>query len=427
MAGFTAKLPVLTAGRSMRIFSAPWVVPVGGPVIQHGSIVVADGRIVDLGQRDDIVHIYCRVPETSYSCVLMPGLVNAHMHLELSHLQQSACLLPEENFTDWIDALIERRAAEKNCPGKIVAGFRTALQDQYRWGVVLLGDIGNEYFDELHGQEEALQPQVVRMIEYLGPNRDACRTALANLASLDERIGATGHAPYSTAPELLVEIKKRCNRLGHVFSIHTAECADEGEFLRSGTGCFQDFLKKKRSWDGLFSIFTSGFPGTIDYFDHLGILDEKTLLVHCVHVSDQELRLIKARGSAVCLCPGSNQFLGVGTAPVEQMVALGLLPALGTDSPASNEAIDIWREMTILGTCHAGLEDATVLAMATLGGAQALGHGVDYGSLAVGKRAEFLHVSSLALQGCRDGQQLVKELVSGGRPAEISWVSTDHE
>ncbi len=411
----------------MRIFSAPWVVPIEGPVIQCGSIVVADGRIVALGKRDDIVRIYCHSPETIYSCVLMPGLVNAHMHLELSHLQPGLCLQSGNNFTDWIDALIERRAAEKNCPGKIVARFRTALQDQYYQGVVLLGDIGNEYFDELHGQRGELQPQVVRMIEYLGPNRDACREALDNLKSLDERISATGHAPYSTAPELLVEIKKRCNRLGHVFSIHTAESADEGGFLRSGTGCFKDFLKKKNSWDGLFSLFASGFPGTVNYFDHLGILDEKTLLVHCVHVSDQELSLIKERRSAVCLCPGSNQFLGVGTAPVEQMVALGLLPALGTDSPASNEAIDIWREMTILGKCHTDLEDATVLATATLGGAQALGHGVDYGSLTVGKRAEFLHVSSIALQGCRDGQQLVKELVSGGRPAEISWVSSDHE
>lgn len=411
----------------MHIFSAPWVVPVEGPVIQHGSIVVADGRIVDLGQRHDIVHIYSHSPETFYSCVLMPGLVNAHMHLELSHLQPSLCLQPEENFTDWIDALIERRAAEKNYPEKIVAGLTTALQDQYRRGVVLLGDIGNDYFDELHGRGGELQPHVVRMIEYLGPNRVACRTALANLESLDERIGATGHAPYSTAPELLVEIKKRCNRLGHVFSIHTAESADEGEFLRSGTGCFQDFLNKRNSWDGLFAIFASGFPGTVDYFDHLGILDDKTLLVHCVHVSDQELRLIKERGSALCLCPGSNQFLGVGTAPVEQMVALGLLPALGTDSPASNEAIDIWREMTILGTYHTGLECATVLAMATLGGARALGYGADFGSLTVGKRAEFLHVSSIALQGCRDGQQLVKELVSGGKPTEISWVSTVHE
>jgi 5-methylthioadenosine/S-adenosylhomocysteine deaminase len=109
------------------------------------------------------------------------------------------------------------------------------------------------------------------------------------------------------------------------------------------------------------------------------------------------------------------------------MVALGLLPALGTDSPASNEAIDIWREMTILGKYHASLEHATVLAMATLGGARALGYGADFGSLSVGTRAEFLHVSSIALQGCRDGQQLVKELVTGGRPAEICWVSTVHE
>jgi cytosine/adenosine deaminase-related metal-dependent hydrolase len=411
----------------MHIFSAPWIVPVEGPVIRHGSIVVADGRIVALDKREDIVRIYSHFPETRYNCVFMPGLVNAHMHLELSHLQPRSCLQPEEKFTDWINTLIERRLEEKKCPERIVASFRTALLDQYRLGVVLLGDIGNEYFDELHSQEEVLRPHVIRMLEFLGPNHDVCRTVLENLACLDERISATGHAPYSTAPELLVEIKKRCNRLGHVFSIHTAESVDEREFVRSGGGSFHDFLKMRNSWDGVFSIFSSGFSGTIEYFDHLGILDEKTLLVHCVHVSDREIRLIKERGSDVCLCPGSNQFLGVGFAPVEQMVAIGLLPALGTDSSASNETIDIWREMAILGRCHPGLEAVTILTMATLGGARVLGCGADYGGLAIGKRAEFLHVSSNALQRCRDGRQLVKELVSGGIPAEISWVSADHE
>ena len=97
-----------------------------------------------------------------------------------------------------------------------------------------------------------------------------------------------------------------------------------------------------------FLFLNPGFPGTIEYFDHLGILDDKTLLVHCVHVSDNELQLIKKRGSRICLCPGSNEFLGVGLAPVEKMVDLGLLPALGTDSPASNMTIDMWREMQML-------------------------------------------------------------------------------
>jgi cytosine/adenosine deaminase-related metal-dependent hydrolase len=109
------------------------------------------------------------------------------------------------------------------------------------------------------------------------------------------------------------------------------------------------------------------------------------------------------------------------------MVALGLLPALGSDSPTSNRTIDLWREMQLLVKAHPPLDQSTVLAMATLGGARALRREADFGSLTVGKKAEFLHVSSTHLLGCTDEQQLVKELVSGGKPAEITWVTTVRE
>jgi len=410
----------------MLTISAPWVVPIETPVIQDGSVVVNDGLIVDLGSRSDIVNRYPQSSETSYPCVLMPGLVNAHMHLELSHLQDSVQPHPNQKITEWIDALIVQRTHEKYSRESIIESFTIALHNQYYSGVALIGDIGNEYFDELYCCDDKVRPQVVRFLEYLAPNLDACRTSLENLEKLDDRIVATGHAPYSTAPELLQKIKKRCNHLQHIFSIHTAESADEGEFLRRGKGCFRDFLEKKNSWDGLFSFFESGFPGTVDYFDYLGILDHNTLLVHCVHISEPELQLIKERGAGICLCPGSNQFLGVGSAPVERMVELGLLPALGTDSPASNLTIDMWREMQILTKSYPNIDSSTVLAMATIGGAKALQHDSFLGSITVGKKAKLIHVSSPNLKCCSDAGQLVKELVSEGKPNQIKWVSTDH-
>ena len=408
----------------MVIISAPWVVPVDRSVIRNGSVVVADGRIVDVGMRDDILKTYPEYPEKTYTCLLMPGLINAHMHLELSHLQNNLQSSPDQNFTDWIDALIKQRATNNHSREKIVEVFTLALWEQYSLGVVLIGDIGNEYYEELQFDGKGLEPKILRMLEYLGPNREACRISLEKLNQLDEKTAVTGHAPYSTGPDLLQEIKKRCKRLQHVFSIHTAESLEELEFLRSGTGCFRRFLENKKSWDGVFPFSECGFQGTIQYFDQLGLLDESTLLVHCVHVSKDELKLIKNRGAQICLCPGSNRFLKVGYAPVEQMVALGLLPALGSDSPASNNAIDIWREMQLLAKNYSNLEHSTILAMATIGGAKALGYDADFGSLAVGKKAKFIHVSSAALRDCCDGKKLIQELVSGGKPTEVSWVST---
>ena len=287
----------------MVIISAPWVVPVTVPVIRYGSIVVAGGRIIDIGRRDDIVGKYPQSPERTYPCVLMPGLVNAHMHLELTHLAGSFYSLPTQEFTEWIDALIARRAQLQETQGEIVAAFTGALKDQYNSGVVLVGDIGNEPYEALDSAAGEFWPKVVRMLECIGPNRDASQTVMSNLVQLDDQTAVTGHAPYSTAPDLLREIKKRCRRLQHIFSVHACECADEREFLQAGTGRFRDFLEKKNSWDGVFPFSESGFSGTIQYFAHLGLLDDQTLLVHCVHVSEKELQVVKDSGAKICLCP----------------------------------------------------------------------------------------------------------------------------
>ena len=406
----------------MVILSAPWIVPIETAVIREGSIVVADGRIIDVGRRDDIVGKYPHFHEVSHPCALMPGLVNAHMHLELSHLHNTIVPSPDQGFTDWIDALIALRVAQATVPEKVVESFSAALLDQYNSGVVLIGDIGNEYYKELHLSEENVGPRVLRMLEYLGPNRGACQLALEKLNQLDDQISVTGHAPYSTAPELLCEIKKRCNRLQQLFSIHTSESPDELEFIRTGSGSFRAFLENKNSWDGVFPFAESGYPSTIEYFDHFDLLDEKSLLVHCVHLSVSDLQLIKKRKSQLCLCPGSNQFLDVGLAPVKQMVGLGLLPALGTDSPASNQVTDIWREMQLMVKNYDGLKYSDILAMATMGGANALQQDGDFGCLSVGKKAQIIHVSSTSLARGGDAEQLIKELVSGGRPSDIEWV-----
>ena len=254
----------------MVIFSAPWVVPVGAPVIQDGSVVVNDGRIVDIGSRSALGQKYPQSLEKGYAGVLMPGLVNAHMHLELSHLATRIESLPDQHFTDWIDTLIRARTQHSVYREEIVAAFTAALDEQYAAGVALIGDIGNEYYQELHRDNGDSRPRIVRMLEFLGPNRKACRIVLEKLKGLDEQIAATAHAPYSTPPALLWSLKARCSRFRHVFSIHTGECSEERDFVSSGSAAFRQFLEKKKSWDGVFPFAVSGYSGVIEYFDQLG-------------------------------------------------------------------------------------------------------------------------------------------------------------
>lgn len=405
-----------------KIISSAWVVPVDGPVIHEGSLVIAEGRITAGGRREEILTKYPGLEESRYPAVLVPGLVNGHIHLELAHLGNIPEPLPHQTFTDWIAAVLAKR--EENAPtmDQRKAAYSALLHDQYDSGVVFIADTGNEFLSDLHNPAIEDWPKIDRMLEYLGPDRQTCLDAQKRIRDLDDRLAATGHAPYSTAPELLQYIKNRCRRLHRIFSIHTAESAAELQFLQSNRGIFRDFLEKRNRWDGTFSFDRMGFSGTIEYYDHLGILDDMTLLVHCVHVSDNEIATIAERGGHICLCPGSNRFLNVGLPPVARMIDAGILPALGTDSPASNPVIDLWNEMRLLTADHPAVDHEIIFAMATLGGAQALHVDEDYGSLAIGKKARLLHVSSPALLQCGNRQDLMRELVAGGRPAEISWV-----
>ncbi len=410
----------------MEIISARWIIPVAIPAIDDGSLVVADGRIVDIGRRPDILNKYQGIAECRYDSVLMPGLVNAHMHLELSHVQDIVRPPADNRFTDWISELLKKRQEATEDRSLVVGAITAALSDQYASGVALVADIGNEFFPELSGERADGWPELLRMLEFLAPNRQALLTAKEKIANLPDCQPICVHAPYSSGPDLLVFAKERCRHLGHLFSVHAAESAAELEFLRSGTGCFRDFLEQRKSWDGTFSFAEQGFEGTIFYFDHLGVLDETTLLVHAVHVSQLEVLLVAERGAHICLCPGSNRFLGVGRAPVEQMLVAGIIPALGTDSPASNSTIDLWHEMQLLAAEHSQVTHESILAMATLGGAQAFRRADDYGSLTPGRMSQILRVSSPALTRCNDMRRIVQELVTGGRPSEISWISTHH-
>jgi cytosine/adenosine deaminase-related metal-dependent hydrolase len=260
------------------------------------------------------------------------------------------------------------------------------------------------------------------MLEFLGSTKDAQKLSLERLSSLPTTHPATAHAPYSTRPEALVEIKKRCKKLQHIFSIHTAEVAAEEEFISSQTGDFVDFLKKRGSWNGDFFQKSQKCKSSIEYFSKLNVLDEQTLLVHCVHVSETDLAIIKNSGAHICVCPGSNSFLHSGIAPIGMMINHGILPAIGTDSLASNVCLDMWDEIQGIHIEHPDVDSLDILKMATQAGAKAFGRFNDYGTLSIGKKSSFLHLSSTKLNNCNTESDLLNMLTTYGRPEKIEWI-----
>jgi cytosine/adenosine deaminase-related metal-dependent hydrolase len=399
-------------------------------VIRNGAIATANGRIVAVGTFAALQAQFSEATIVNCPGVLMPGLVNAHIHLELSVYRHIPRPSPEHSFCDWIRSLLQARQESQMDDDEVARAARQTRDEQYASGVLLFLDTGNilpasssSFPDSTHDSYQL--PSVSFLFEMLGPDVRAEQQALSRLAALPDAVAATPHALYSTTPAIIRAIRERAARLGHIVSLHVAESADELELLRNNGGCFRAFLEERGSWDGSLSSMIKDNRGAVDYLEQLGLLDEGLLCVHCVQVCEREIRLLAERGCRVCLCPGSNRFLNVGRAPVELMLKHGLLPALGTDSFASNEQLDLWREMRILHEDHPGITSATILKMATLGGAQALGRDQDYGSLAAGRKASFINVNSSALQEAQNEERLLDVLAREGRPESIHWMSAD--
>lgn len=322
---------------------------------------------------------------------ITPPLVNAHIHLELSHLAELGQGTPPASFTGWILDLITLRDRLGAVGEDVSKAAAQVLDAQYASGVSVVADIGNTAIG--NGLQSSFGGTLLAYREYLGFSDEFLA---ANLARLDAETASTlcaAHAVYSTHRDLLRHLKQRAERQGAVLPIHVAETVAEIEMITHGSGEIVDFLVQRGFWEeGFLQEIATVEGGVVTYLARLDLLNERTLCVHGVHVSKEETALLAAAGAKVCLCPGSNRFLGVGRAPVQHYLDAGILPALGTDSLASNPELSIWREMQLLQRDHPFLDPQDIFAMATRGGAEALGVDRLTGTLAEGRKAELLAV-----------------------------------
>ena len=312
--------------------------------------------------------------------MILPGLVNAHTHLELSFL--AGKVPPAGDFVDWVRRLVNVRpghdpvqAAEQALSGAL------ACRDH---GAALVGDITNTG----RACEAWLQAGVssVSFFEALGPSRGEPETESVTWRDgMLQAKAIAAHAPYSIPAWRMRELKARAQKLP--ISIHLAESRAEME-LFAGDGAeglrLQAFLKD-RGFDTASLDMSADRP--LQHLINLGMVDERTLLVHGVQLNAAEARELAARGASLCVCPRSNLGLCGQIANLEQMLEAGVNLCLGTDSLASAPDLSIWRELKTLREHAPGLSAEALLRMATLNGARALGFGEDFGSLQKGTRA----------------------------------------
>jgi aminodeoxyfutalosine deaminase len=310
--------------------------------------------------------------------VLMPPLVNAHLHLELSALKNT---LPfDRGFKVWVKTLLEQRAALGQ--DKLIKAARISIQDLIQSGTLYVGDISTLGITGSLIKDSALQG--ICFHEFLGSDIPEVVTKKNESVSFS----VAGHAPHTSSPQLLLALKKQATSQGLPFSIHLAESDDESEFILTKKGGWADFLTL-RGID--FSSWDLGSKTPVSYIHDMGLLDSSTLAVHLLNVNNKDMDILARSKTRVCVCPRSNWNLHEKLPDIESMIQKGIKPALGTDSLASCDSLNIFDEMAFVQNRYPGLDPETILAMGTINGARALGFEHKTGTLFKGKQAQFLY------------------------------------
>jgi cytosine/adenosine deaminase-related metal-dependent hydrolase len=294
-----------------------------------------------------------------------------------------------------------------------------AIAEARAAGTTLVGDVTNTLAAYGPLAESPVSGAIFR--ELLGFNVPDPAAIVADVrAQLEEltavawlRTSIVPHAPYSVSPELLRALAA-ANR-DRPISIHLAESAEEVEFLRGGTGAWRNLLTSLRAWDDAWSP-----PGCspVDYIEQHGLLNDRLVAVHCVQLEDAELRKLAEARATLVTCPRSNRWTGAGLPPVERFYASGVRVAIGTDSLASVEDLNVFGELALMRELAPSIPARALLESATWHGAAALGFADELGTIVPGKRAELIAVR--LPEAVSDVEEY---LVSGITPDRIQWLA----
>ncbi|WP_298269507.1 amidohydrolase family protein [Geobacter sp.] len=382
----------------MELFAASYLVPISSPPVPGGAMVVDGGRIVETGTLAGLRARYS-VPERDFpGCVIIPGLVNAHTHLELTHFPswkiRKGIDYSPRTYVDWIIQVIKIRRALT--PQELELSVREGLRICLESGTTSVGEILSDrsllplYCNApLSGRIffEAIGHEPLRCQEAL----DALRADLSSFSCGSFEQGISPHAPHTLAAQFHGSLCRLAATMEIPRVIHLAESRAESDFYFDSSGMIADTLYPHVHWEEF--IPPPQHATAASWLDRHGLLDRRTTCVHGVHLTPADARILKERGVSVILCPRSNEKLAVGRAPAHLLKKLGIQLALGTDSLASNDSLSLWDEMRFVPEAYPGVfTPEEVLSLATLDAARAIAADRHVGSLEPGKRADFLVV-----------------------------------
>ncbi len=382
------------------LFRARWVVPMSpdapGRVIEDGGVLVDGGRIAAVGLARELSK--GGIEEIDLGDVmLLPGLVNAHTHLELSDRRPGE---RPKSFGDWIGNIARSRITlGVQVQDAVAHAAKMGAQECLNYGVTCVGDISRF----AGATRPVLAESPLRVVSFgevqaMAGRRGLLDMRLAEATDLacdgwnDERrmrVAITPHAPYTVEPEGYRRCLDWAVANDRPFCTHLAETTEEATFLADQIGPFRELWDSLRDWDELVPRHAGG---PIRFAKDLGLLDAPVpvLLAHVNHVDEAEMELLEGGRASVVYCPRTHAFFGHPPHPVEAMLSRGLNVCIGTDSRASSPDLNLVDDLRLITRDRPHLSAAALWSLVTWRPALALGLADDLGTIAAGRYADFV-------------------------------------
>ena len=402
------------------ILRAHTVVSMAGPPLENGAVVIESGRVVAVGSWLEIARDYPDRPVTELGDqVLLPGLINAHCHLDYTTLRHAVA--QQKSFTKWIARMnaLKREMGDNDYVKAITSGF----VELRRWGTTTVCNM--EAFPELLPQ---LPPPPIRTWWFLElidlrsriPTDAFMAGALAFFEGRPGWLGGFGlnpHAPYTASPELYRLCGECAQRLGMLLTTHVGESEDEEEMFRFARGPLYEFLRKiGRNTDDC---------GSRSSFSNLatkGLIGPGWIIAHANEMDADDLSLIAASPDPgawhVVHCPRSHAFFRHRPFPWRELTAAGATISLGTDSLASNDILSLFSEMRSARESAPWLTSEQLVKTVTVNPAKALKQEGHLGAIAPGAHADLI-----ALPYAGTVENVYEAIVTNARPVE--WMMLD--
>jgi cytosine/adenosine deaminase-related metal-dependent hydrolase len=379
----------------MMLLRARLVLPVSRPPIEDGAVVVSEGRIKAVGRYQDLVSRAGKDVTDLGEVVLMPGLVNAHCHLDYTDL--AGQFPPPRVFSDWLKQITTAKAQWDY--SEYAQSWLKGARMLVRTGTTTVGDI--EAVPELLPEVWDSTPlRVISMLELIGITgrrepAEIVREALGRIKALKHprcRVGLSPHAPYSTLPELL-RLSAKAARHGRIpVSTHIAESALEYEMFVRGRGAMFEWLKLTRR-----DMSDCGLGTPVQHAARHGLLEENLMAIHANYLGRGDTQLLARKKVSVVHCPRSHAYFRHEPFPLKRLLAAGVNVCLGSDSLASvvqarrrPVELSMFEEMREMARCNPSLAPRRIVEMASVNSARALGMAAKVGELAPGVFADMI-------------------------------------